>query len=431
MMTLGAAASAVAMEPGHQSISPSLAVAAFAALSDPAALLDARGIVLHANTAWLKALYRARSEAGLADGEADAAKASPPSSAGSLGEDLRRGWGMIETSAAACESACAALDTSAYPELALSFRSVAGNGCFSICLRSLGPLGVLATIRDVGEAEQLGVALAQAQVERDEAQERLRCFAELTSETLVVNEGGKILFTNQATERMFGYTHEQVSGKSVLDFAAPECHADIIAHLSKSNREAPYETTCIRADGSRFLAEVRGKLITYHGRSLRGAALLDITERRNVETLLRQKQREEERARAQSDILFALSTPLLPVSDEVLVVPFIGSLDSRRMARIAEVVLGGLVERRARFVIIDITGIPTLDSATALGLLRTAQGARLLGSQLILCGIRAEVAQELVRVGSDLSQLLIQATLKDAVAFAFSRTRQRSAPAAR
>lgn len=410
----------MAMVRGPSSISASILAAAFDALPEPAALVETSSAVLFTNAAWQKMAQHA-------------CATGPPEPAQTelLGDGLRRLWGVPEPTAAACQTACAELGQAESGERELAWKSSDSSASYRLILRSLGAAGILAVIKDVSAAEQLARALASAQSERDEALERLHCFSEITSETLVVSERGKILFVNAATSRMFGYPVEAVVGKSVLDFAAPEYHAEIIAHLSKSNSDAPYESTCVRADGTRFLAEVRGKVITYHGRPIRGAALLDITERRRVEVLLNQKLREEERARAQSDTLFALSTPLLPVSDEVLVVPLIGSLDSRRMARVMEVLLDGLVERRADFVIIDVTGMPTLDSATALGLVRAAQGVRLLGAQAILCGVRAEVAQELVRLGADLSGLLIRSTLKGAVAFALSHTRPGSARAAR
>lgn len=336
---------------------------------------------------------------------------------------LRRGWGMPESTLAACQTACAELGESgaAADAQTLCWQLADAAAAYELMLRPLGGGCVLAVIRDVTEAAQLRRALEVSQKEHSEAVERLNCFSAITSETLVVSERGKILFVNETTKHMFRLSLSEVVGKNLLDFAAPECHAEIVAHLSKNNGEVPYEADCIRSDGTRFRVEVRGKLITYHGRPVRGAALLDVTERRRVEELLKQKLREEERTRAQSETLFDLSTPLLPVSDEVLVLPLIGSLDDRRMARITEILLDGLSERRSHFVIIDITGLPTLDGATALGLVRAAQGARLLGAQTILCGIRAEVAHALVRLGADLSGVLTRSTLKSAMAFALSR----------
>ena len=402
--------------------------AAFSAMPEPTAVVDSSLSVLFANAAW-----QAKG-AGVPSAEAEAPETSlsaGPSESAVLAvplpplelllASLRRGWGMPESTLAACQTACAELGQSAAAADARFFSWQLGDAAsYELSLRPLGGGCVLAVIRNVTEAAQLRRALDTLQKEHSEAVERLSCFSAITSETLVVSERGKILFVNETTKHMFRLSLSEVVGKNLLDFAAPECHAEIIAHLSKNNSDVPYEADCVRSDGTRFRVEVRGKLITYHGRPVRGAALLDVTERRRVEALLKQKLREEERTRAQSETLFDLSTPLLPVSDEVLVLPLIGSLDDRRMARITEILLDGLSERRSHFVIIDITGLPTLDGATALGLVRAAQGARLLGAQTILCGIRAEVAHALVRLGADLSGVLTRSTLKSAMTFALS-----------
>lgn len=409
--------------------------AALTVMPEPTAVVDSSLSVLFANAAWrAKGAGTALAEAAAPpaptrapalDSSLPAVPAPPQEPAELLPASLRRGWGMSESGLAACQTACAELGRSAAAAEArtVSWQLADASAAYALELRPLGGGCVLAVIRDVTEAVQLQRTLDAVRKEHAEALERLNCFSAITSETLVVSDRGRVLFANDTTKHMFRYTLAEVIGKNLLDFAAPECHADIIAHLSKNNSDVPYEADCIRSDGTRFRVEVRGKLISYHGRPVRGAALLDITERRRVEELLKQKLREEERTRTQSETLFALSTPLLPVSDEVLVLPLIGSLDDRRMTRITEILLSGLTERRSHFVIIDITGLPTLDSATALGLVRAAQGARLLGAQTILCGIRAEVAHELVRLGADLSGVLTRSTLKSAMAFALSRPR--------
>ncbi len=408
-------------------------------MPEPTAVVDSSLSILFANAAWQAkgaGALPAKAEAPLAPTPAPAL--APPVSAVSpvsaapaaalrpaelLSASLRCGWGMPESELVACRTACAELGQSAAAAdaRAVSWQLADASAAYELHLRPLGGGCVLAVIRDVTEAAQLRRTLDAMRKEHDEAMERLNCFSAITSETLVVSERGKVLFVNDATTHMFRYSLDEVLGKNLLDFAAPEFHAEIIAHLSKNNSDVPYETDCIRSDGTRFRVEVRGKLISYHGRPVRGAALLDVTERRRVEALLKQKLREEERTRAQSETLFDLSTPLLPVSDEVLVLPLIGSLDDRRMTRITEILLSGLAERRSHFVILDITGLPTLDGATALGLVRAAQGARLLGAQTILCGIRAEVAHALVRLGADLSGVLTRSTLKSAMTFALSR----------
>jgi anti-anti-sigma factor len=120
---------------------------------------------------------------------------------------------------------------------------------------------------------------------------------------------------------------------------------------------------------------------------------------------------------AQQAALAELSTPLIPLSDEVLVMPLIGAVDSRRAQQVMETLLAGISEQGARTVILDITGVLVVDTQVADSLLRAAQAVKLVGGQVILTGIRPEVAQTLVGLGADLSGITTLATLKRGIAF--------------
>lgn len=124
---------------------------------------------------------------------------------------------------------------------------------------------------------------------------------------------------------------------------------------------------------------------------------------------------------AQAQALLELSTPLIPVAAGVLVMPLIGSIDAARAARITEALLSEIARLRARTVILDITGVRTIDSQIADALLRSARAVRLLGAEAILTGIRPEVAQTLVELGLDLAQLTTLSTLQSGVAHALRR----------
>lgn len=128
----------------------------------------------------------------------------------------------------------------------------------------------------------------------------------------------------------------------------------------------------------------------------------DITER---------KLYEQEQARLFNE----LSTPLLSISDSIVVMPLIGSIDTQRVQHMITTLLSGVAELRAKSVILDITGVPVVDTQVANALLQAAQSVRLLGAQIILCGIRPEVAQVLVNLGVDFSQLSTHATLQSAI----------------
>jgi rsbT co-antagonist protein RsbR len=141
------------------------------------------------------------------------------------------------------------------------------------------------------------------------------------------------------------------------------------------------------------------------------------------------KQEEEERARlkdeliqAQAAALAELSTPLIPISDDTVVMPLIGTIDSRRAQQVIEGLLEGIVAAHAQVAILDITGVPVVDTQVANALLRAAQAVKLLGAQVVLTGIRPEVAQTLVGLGVDLSGIVTRSTLQNGIVFALGRS---------
>ncbi|HEU4322741.1 MAG TPA: STAS domain-containing protein [Roseiflexaceae bacterium] len=111
----------------------------------------------------------------------------------------------------------------------------------------------------------------------------------------------------------------------------------------------------------------------------------------------------------------ALSVPVLPVDRDTLVLPLIGALDSARLAEVQEQALDAIQRVRAQFLILDITGTPVVDSQVAQGLIAIVHGARLLGAQVWLVGIRPEVAQAIVGLGLDLSDIPTFSSLQNAL----------------
>ncbi len=105
-------------------------------------------------------------------------------------------------------------------------------------------------------------------------------------------------------------------------------------------------------------------------------------------------------------------------AEHVMVMPLIGTMDSRRAQQVIDALLKGISESRAHVAIIDITGVPIVDTQVANGLIRAAQAVKLLGAQVVLTGIRPEVAQTLVGLGADLSGLITRGTLQDGIAYA-------------
>jgi rsbT co-antagonist protein RsbR len=133
-----------------------------------------------------------------------------------------------------------------------------------------------------------------------------------------------------------------------------------------------------------------------------------------------QKAREEAIGRQQEEII-ELSTPVVELWEGVLALPLIGTLDSRRSQMVMENLLQRIVETGAEMAIIDITGVPAVDTLTAQHLLKTITATRLMGADCIISGIRPQIAQTIVHLGVDLGGVLTRSSLADALALALKR----------
>jgi rsbT co-antagonist protein RsbR len=134
-----------------------------------------------------------------------------------------------------------------------------------------------------------------------------------------------------------------------------------------------------------------------------------------------QKGREQVIAQQQQDML-ELSTPVVTLWEGILALPLIGTLDSARTQVVMETLLQHIVDSGASIAIIDITGVPTVDTLVAQHLLKTVAAARLMGAECIISGIRPQIAQTIVHLGVDLEDVATKSTLADAFAIALART---------
>ena len=126
--------------------------------------------------------------------------------------------------------------------------------------------------------------------------------------------------------------------------------------------------------------------------------------------------------RRQQEELLELSTPVVKLWDGILALPIIGTLDSQRTQVVMESLLEGLVKTNSKVAIIDITGVPTVDTLVAQHLLKTVTAARLMGADCIISGVRPQIAQTIVHLGINLMDVTTKATLSDAFALALQRT---------
>jgi rsbT co-antagonist protein RsbR len=126
----------------------------------------------------------------------------------------------------------------------------------------------------------------------------------------------------------------------------------------------------------------------------------------------------------QQEELLELSTPVVKLWEGVLALPMIGTLDSTRTQTVMENLLKRIVESGASIAILDITGVPTVDTLTAQHLLKTVAAARLMGAECIISGIRPQIAQTIVHLGVDLGDVITKGSLADAFRVALKRLGQ-------
>ncbi|HZF56789.1 MAG TPA: STAS domain-containing protein [Polyangiaceae bacterium] len=236
---------------------------------------------------------------------------------------------------------------------------------------------------------------------------------------------GRVIYLNKALEQMIGKRWAEVEGQNILPMFYP---GDLWAPIEEYHRIAKaggdvrdFEATVETHDGRRRVLTWN----SYHRFAPDGSLAevvsfgVDITERKRDEAERRRLQ--DEVIAMQAAALAELSTPLIPISASIVVMPLIGAIDAARAERIMHALLTGIGETRAKTAILDITGVAVVDTQVADALLRAARAVRLLGAEVILTGIRPDVAQTLVGLGTNLDGIVTRGTLQSGIAFAMQR----------
>ncbi|GAC1637500.1 MAG: hypothetical protein NVS4B8_02400 [Herpetosiphon sp.] len=233
-----------------------------------------------------------------------------------------------------------------------------------------------------------------------------------------------IIFCNPAFEQMTGYGPAETLGFNCRFLQGTDRGQPEIIEIRSALNEGRSTRVILRnyrKDGSLFyndlsLSPVRddqGTITHFIG------VQNDVTDRRRAEQ--ERARLQEEVIRVQAAALAELSSPLIPLSDQVLVLPLIGSMPSHRAEQVLETLLQGVSSQHARLVIIDITGVPTVDTEVAATLLRATSAVRLLGAGVFLTGVRPDVAQTMVSLGIDFTGIKTFQRLQQGVAYALER----------
>lgn len=240
--------------------------------------------------------------------------------------------------------------------------------------------------------------------------EMLRVLVDSVTEYAIfmLDPQGNVVSWSPAAEKLNGYNSDEVLGKDFSIFYPPEdvAKGKTKAELEQALRIGRFEDEGwrVRKDGSRFWANViitalrgsEGQLLGF------GKVVRDLSERRRAEQAARDQARE---------ILEMATVPVVQVWEGIMLVPLIGMLDSARTQQLMERLLQRLTETASPVAVIDITGVPTVDTQTAQHLVETIKAVRYIGADVVLTGVRPAIAQTMVHLGIDLSGVTTRSSL--------------------
>ncbi len=284
-----------------------------------------------------------------------------------------------------------------------------------------GLLGLIASVEDVTEQRAIQTTLR-------ESEERISLVLEATNDGIWDWDvaTGTVYYSPRWCE-MIGYTQDELSPdlstwESLLhpDDKEPS-QAMVASHMQMQSPSYEMEFRMWMKDGGWKWILARGNVVTWDedGNALRMMGThTDIDERKRSEN--EREALQQQVIEAQRAALREISTPLIPLSDEVVLMPIIGSIDTQRAGQIMEMVLEGVAHYRATTAIIDITGVMVMDTQVANALIQAAQAVRLLGASVMLTGIGPAMAQTLVSLGADLQGIETRGTLQRGISAALS-----------
>ncbi len=217
---------------------------------------------------------------------------------------------------------------------------------------------------------------------------------------------GNILSWNHGAERMYGYSAAEIVGRPVSVLVPPTSTDEvpqILGRLKRGERVDHFETVRLRKNGETFDVSLNVSPVREASGKIIGASTIarDITEQKKLREALTQRAKE----------ILDVSTPVLQVWEGVVVAPFIGTLDTQRAQQFMERLLDKIVATNSSVALLDVTGVPAIDTRTAQHLIETITSVRLLGAQAVLTGVRPAIVQTLAHLGINLADVVTRSSL--------------------
>ncbi len=287
-------------------------------------------------------------------------------------------------------------------------------------------------------ADESGAVIALGGVATD-ITDRIRAEAGYADTQLIlegiVNNSPAVIYVKSPESRLMlvNQTYASIVGRPVQDLIGRSedeiFPAEVVANWRESDRQLFMSGEPVSNTNTFIVNGEEREFITtqfpLYDRESRPYAICGIS---TDVTDIKRAEREREQLQnkiieAQQAALRELNTPLIPITEEVVVMPLIGSIDSARAAQVMETLLDGVSTNGARLAILDITGLPVVDSQVANVLIQAAQAVKLLGAEVLLTGIGPEVAQTLIGIGADLRELRTPGTLQAGIDYALRSKR--------
>lgn len=257
---------------------------------------------------------------------------------------------------------------------------------------------------DMGLAIDTYIQKRERIISQQAAQTYMAAIVESSEDAIIgIDLDGTIRSWNPGAKELYGYTAEEAVGKSISILFLPE-HAkempSMLERLKRGERVERHETVRVRKGGRQVDVSVTTSPIRDTAGNIIGASAIDrdITERKRIEEAIRE-----------------LSTPVLSVRSDLPILPVVGLIDSARALQLTEQLLNKIRDLRAKVAVLDITGVPLVDSRVASHLIQTVEAARLMGCTVILTGIAPAIARSLVAIGVDLSRVTTVADLQSGI----------------